>query len=104
MDKDIRGLVRAPSTRFEASESNVTWRPSALTDASLVPRLPWFPAESVLARVVAAPLTSRAKTSETPFVSPSTRFDAPDPNATTFPSALKAGLREVLPEEFACSP
>ena len=45
---------------------------------------------------------SRTKTSETPFVSPGTRFDANESNTTYRPSALKLGGSTLL--SFACTP
>jgi hypothetical protein len=80
---------------LEARLSKATKRPSPLIAAAKdgpLPRAPSGPTET--ASVVPA-ARSRTKMSGQPFVSPSTRFDASEKNATTWPSPLIAG--SVLP-------
>ncbi len=62
---------------------NATVRPSALIDGAKLSALP--PALTISVTPVRR---SRTKTSVRPFVSPATRLDAPESNATKRPSAL----------------
>jgi hypothetical protein len=93
----------SPSTRFVAAEVNATLVPSAEIDEEVLSPLPSTGGEPppTLTRLVVCVVRSRTKTSETPFVSPSTRFDATESKATYRPSAEIEG--EKLPP-FDCTP
>src|SRR5439155_797933 len=82
----------SPPTRFEASETKATKRPAAEIDGSLLSLFPSTPAELTLTLVMVPVSRSRTKTSPVPFVSPPTRFEASDQNATKRPSAEIDGL------------
>ena len=75
-----------PGTRFDESDSNATKRPSPeiATGPKLSP-FAWTPPGPRSARVVAPVRVLRTKTSRMPFVSPATRFVAPDANTTKRP-------------------
>src|SRR5439155_23969597 len=65
-------------------------RPSALMLGAPPPKLPCPPELSTLTRSVMPVWRSRTNASGSPFVSPGTRLDATDSNATNRPSALIA--------------
>jgi hypothetical protein len=73
-------------TRFDANDSNATFRPSALiagpSKALLLLPSPWLPELSTLTRVMALVVVSTTKTSPTPLVSPGTRSVPAASNAT----------------------
>ena len=82
----------SPGTRFDAEELNATNRPSALIDSSLsLSSFPSDPSDATLTRSTVSVPRSYTKTSDTPFVSPGTRFEADDTNATYRPSELSHG-------------
>ena len=94
-------LFESPATRFEASLWNATTCPSTEIDGHRLSRFPSAPEESTLTRSVIPVARSWTKTSNHPFVSPATRFEAPLPNATTCPSAEIEGGQL---SEFASAP
>ena len=63
-------------TRFVASDSKATYRPSPLIEASPLPPLASTPRESTLTRSIAPVRRSRTKMSHAVLVSPGTRFAA----------------------------
>lgn len=97
---NVRRAEELSSTRFVASESNATKRPSALIEGEALAPFASFESELIDMRVVAgvqsaaAPKhVSRINTSATPLLSPGTRFVASETNTTKRPSALIAGER-----------
>jgi hypothetical protein len=56
-------------------------------ECPLLSLFPWAPVDDTLMRRVVWVVRSRTKTSSVPFVSPGTRFDAEESNATNRPSA-----------------
>ena len=74
--------LASPDARFVASETNATVRPSSLMLAPVLEPFAWAPLAPRLTRSVVWATLSRTKTSLTPFVSPTTRFDADDVKAT----------------------
>ena len=77
--------VSPPGTRFDASVSNATYRPSSLMAGSRLAPLPCVPASLTLTRLVLFATWSRMNTSPVAFVSFATRLDALEPKATTPP-------------------
>ena len=65
-----------------AAEVNATRRPSPLSEGWSLPPFAWLPSKPTLTRAVVFDWRSRTKTSLASFVSPSTRFEADDANAT----------------------
>ena len=61
---------------------NATKRPSALNTGPPLMPFPCVPSSAMLMRDVTPVCRSCTNTSETPLVSPATRFDASEPNAT----------------------
>ena len=66
----------SPATRFDASEVNATYRPSAENAGWTLSLLAWAPPAPTETRRVTCLLRSRTNTSPAPLVSPATRFDA----------------------------
>jgi hypothetical protein len=85
--KTSRSPFVSPPTRFEAPEMKATKRPSAEIEAPKPPKSACTPAVLTLTRLVVPVWRSRMKTSDSPFVSPPTRFEATDSKATKRPSA-----------------
>src|SRR6266536_2652886 len=79
--------------RFEASEANATNRPSRLIDGPRLAPSAGVASNPTLTSLVWPVSRSRTNTSWNPFVSPGTRFVAPEVNATKRPSALTDGSR-----------
>src|SRR3954469_6140590 len=73
--------------RFDAKLDNATNRPVAEIDGSALQLSAWAPVDATLTSVVCPVLRSRTKTSELPFASPVTRFDAYEEKAMNLPSA-----------------
>jgi hypothetical protein len=91
----------SPATKFVASLSKATYRPSVESDGKkLAPSPSMFP-ELTLTRSVVPVTRSRTKTSKVPFVSFATRFEASLSKAMNRPSREITG-RKLLP--FACAP
>ena len=90
----------SPGTRSEAEESNVTNRPSALSETSPI-EAPFAapPVADALTSSVVPAHRSRTKTSSSPLVSPGTRLGASERKATNRPFPLIAG-RETNEERF----
>lgn len=86
-------------TRSPADEWNTTYRPSGLMLGSRASSpAACAPPVLTLARSVVPNSQSRTNTSLNPLVSPATRFDAPEMNATYRPSPLTvAELDAPLP-------
>jgi hypothetical protein len=93
----------SPATRFVASLTNATKRPSAEIEGREEPSEPSLcaPPGPTLTRSVVPETRSRTKTSAHPFVSPATRFEARLRNATYRPSAEIDG---VVLSRSACAP
>lgn len=91
----------SPVTRFVASEENVTAPPSGVRRGTCDAPLPWVPPVLTLTRLSCPVVRSRTKMSETPLVSPVTRFVAADSKVTKRPSALTQGTYDA---PSACSP
>src|SRR5262245_25495871 len=84
--------VKFPSgTRLSEKETNATKRPSRLIAGSVPPALAWVPSLATLTRVVTPVRRSRTNTSAVPLLSPWTRLDDSDENATKRPSPLMLG-------------
>ncbi len=84
-------LSAPPARRLLAADSNTTNRPSALTPGRKLPLLPCAPSVATLTRSVWPLPRSRTKMSVTPLVSPPTRLEESDSNATMLPSAETTG-------------
>ena len=83
----------SPGTRFDAFDSNATNRPSAeIVGYVLLLFACWPPGPTDTRRVTCA-TRSRTNTSMVLLVSPATRFDARDSNATYRPCAEIAGCK-----------
>src|SRR3990172_93143 len=85
MSRTKTSLSALPSlaTRLVASDSNATREPSAERELPvLIPPRAWASAESMLTRLVLPVEVSCTNTSVSPFVSPVTRLEAFDWNAT----------------------
>jgi hypothetical protein len=74
---------------------NATRAPSPEIDGEKDAPLPWSPAAPRLTLSVLAATKSRRKTSPTPLVSPVTRLDASESNATKRPSAEIVGEEQT---------
>ena len=72
----------SPGARFVAADVNTTKAPVAEIRGEKLASLPSPPSFLRLIRRVVPSLRSRTNTSSTPFVSPDTRFVAPETNAT----------------------
>ena len=81
----------SPATKFEASELNATNRPSSLKTGCPLWLSASVPSDATLTRSVAPVERSYTNTSDIPFVSPATKFEASELNATNRPSSLKTG-------------
>ncbi len=82
----------SPAIRFDASDSNATYLPSALIDGRVLHASACSPPDETDTRSVTPVCRSRTNTSCSPLVSPGTRFEAIDMKATYLPSALVEGL------------
>jgi hypothetical protein len=80
----------SPETRLEAAEWN-TVLPSAVRAGKSLAPFAWPPPASTLTRTMVPVARWRKNTSAAPFVSPATRLEARERNATKVPSALTAG-------------
>ena len=94
-------LFVSPGTRFEASLTNNTKRPSALIEEYELDLLLCSPLELVLIHEMAPVATSLRNMSNALFVSPGTRLEAPLRNTTNRPSALMEGETGLI---SLCSP
>src|SRR3989338_4733053 len=84
----------SPATKLLANELNTTDRPSAeIPIGRRLSPLPCAPPLDTLTRVVVPVCRSWRNVSATPLVSPATSVLATDWNATSRPSALRAGRR-----------
>src|SRR6187397_705891 len=77
----------SPGTRFDALDAKATKRPVAEIDDAKLKPFDSAPDESTDTRVVRPVCRSCTKTSDVPFASPATRFDASDSKATKRPVA-----------------
>jgi hypothetical protein len=92
----------SPRTRFDACDTKATNLPPGDNAVSKLLTLSgWAPVELTDTLVVAPVRRSRTNTSTSPSVSPGTRLEAYEANATNLPSAETAG--DSLPA-FACAP
>ncbi len=89
-----------PATRFVASDSKATYRPSALIEGRPLAAFAMLPSNAMEISVVAGvhpagpPIqVSRKKTSGTPLLSPATRLVASEANTTKRPLAVIEGVR-----------
>src|SRR4028119_2025892 len=89
-------LLVSPGTRLEASEENATNLPSAEMEGLLESVFPRLPAESTETRVVVLVRVSRTKMSLLLVVSPGTRLEEFEENATNLPSAEMEGVLTKL--------
>ena len=80
----------SPETRLDAAEWN-TVRPSAVSPGKSLAPFAWPPPESTLTRTMIPVARWRRNTSATAFVSPATKLEARERNATKVPLALTAG-------------
>src|SRR5262245_37004436 len=78
-------LFVSPATRFEALDWKTTYCPDPEIEGHPLPRLPWLPSESRPHLLVVPVQRSRTNTSNLLFVSPRTRFEAPEKKATYLP-------------------
>ncbi|MEV6493030.1 hypothetical protein AB0M20_31065, partial [Actinoplanes sp. NPDC051633] len=91
----------SPGTRFEAYDWNATCRPSGLIEVTKLSPLACAPVLDTVIRLVVPARRSRTNASGHALVSPGTRFDASEVNATYRPSPLIHVPRLAL---SACTP
>jgi hypothetical protein len=98
-----QGLV-SPGTRLEAVDQKAMKRPSPLIAGVRLWLLASVPSEATLTRVVVPLCRSWTKMSSIPLVSPRTRLEAKDSNATKRPSTLSWGAPTNALSAFASVP